>query len=400
VVVRLGGGGTSATSAPPGSALPVTLDYVDTATGAVWLSVPAPPACTLPAGDVSPGSTAWGWDATGLPSNSEDGGLVVLPCYDAPVGAPAATLLAAGTRKTLALLGPAGRVAARSFAGFSGARGSASGLRQAATVDGSGFWVAGVAEAAYGVRYLAGSAAAGATPARVLGGGAPASADGSYQPGTRDVRGVSAAFGALTVTSAFVTEPNAGGGSPWGGLARATAAAGGTLLPTGPASGAALRPGFNGRSNWWAFVFQGRGAVWLVRDDAAYAPAASVATALTRSRLASTVVSYAWTDAGGGAWRDATGYRGRVADAVYSLAGRPEGARRVWTLYTASRTALYRLVPSAGTLTTLASAPPGQLFRGVVLPPVAVPPAAGASASPSRAAGGSPSRSRSGKPKA
>jgi len=112
-------------------------------------------ACTLSYGEVSATSTSWWLETEGLPSLSAGrGDILLLPCHAAPVGASLRTILY--SRKTIVQLGRSGRAdTSVSFAGFTGLRGTATGIRQAATVDGRSFWVAGIARNEYGVRYVA-----------------------------------------------------------------------------------------------------------------------------------------------------------------------------------------------------------------------------------------------------
>ena len=81
----------------------------------------------------------------------------MLPCHASPAGARLAALLRGS--KSIATLGAStarSDVATLPFDGFTGLRGTVTGLWQAASLDGrSGFWVAGIANSRYGVRHVA-----------------------------------------------------------------------------------------------------------------------------------------------------------------------------------------------------------------------------------------------------
>ena len=430
VVVRVGDDATNTGNAAVGSALPVYLDYYDTRDGALWQSLPLPKspssssasraACTLSYGDVSTtgaGRTSWFWDTEGLPSNSDDGQLLVLPCHNVRVGAGSSST--SGTLSeahSLAVLRPNGTIEVIPFAGFGGHRGSATGLRQAATLDGSGFWLAGAASSNYGIRYLARGGAASDVPVKVH--GAQTYSDASFQPGTRDVRGIGIGDGGseLVVSSAALTEP------AWGGLVRVRDGLTG-LLPRTAARNSQLLPGFNGGSNMWAFLFESRKSVWAVLDGSTYAAGASsdVSAFLARyggvtptsgngrplyyrTALSSSIAHYAFADpttpTAVGVWKEVREERITIPDAVYSITGRREGADTNWmVLYTASRDKLYRIIPDAKAVDVIAQPAAGQLFRGAALLPLTRrTPSKTPSASPTRRVR-SPSRTRTRKPR-
>jgi hypothetical protein len=160
-VLRVGNASLQPSSVPPGTALPVYLDYLSVATGRVWLTVPLPPtagsdalgvACTLAAGQ----EPRWDHNGEGIASLSTDGRLIVVPCYNAAVGTRISAL-GAGANKTILTINATGTVVgATTFAAYAGvvAHGVGTGFHAAATVDGAGFWVAGRAASGAGFRYV------------------------------------------------------------------------------------------------------------------------------------------------------------------------------------------------------------------------------------------------------
>jgi hypothetical protein len=440
-VLRLGNETLNAHTAAPGTALPLYWDSLDSA-GTVRRTVAVPPsggdACTLSFGSGRDGATDWWLDAEGLPSMAtETRDAILLPCHGSPAGAPLAALLA--DTKAIAVLDVAGDVTiAARFAGFTGVRGTATGLRQAATGGSRDeFWLAGIAATDYGVRYVgprsAGNASAAARPPLAHVHGAHFYATGPlphYQPATLDVRGLHVAGSQLLLTSSYVAEPNRdmphtddvwAEHTAWGGVVRVRRPAGAAGVPREAAgSRPRLLAGFTGRRNLWAFVSEHPRSLWVVLDRARYTPAnASGAAAwqaamrahtpdvasgpqggpvLARASPRTALVNWRWVD---WRWVEAPAAEWtQIADACHSLSGRVE--RGAWTLYTASRTRVYRAVPGARAVSVLAEAPPGALYRGVsiALPPLPPPPpgTAAASAPPAPSTTARP-RSRSPKPR-
>ena len=300
------------------------------------------------------------------------------------------------------------------FRGYNGVRGSATGLRQVASVDGSGFWIAGIASQFYGIRYL--DPTKPTELPRVH--GSQPYPDGHYLPGTVDIRGIGINSGRLIMTSAFITEPNLQPKwSSWGGLIKITGQDGGLTLPTSVTSSSSLMEGFTGRRNLWSFVFEKPMSVFIIQDRSVYQPASNEAAAAFDAQMGSpSSAAMSWRPVNvrvsvacsiahfnyindASRWIEDLGTRVNLPGgvALYSLTGRVEGG--VWTLYSASRSSVFRVVPSTRAVTTLASAEPGTFFRGVVLPPrpQAVSPSGTGSRTDTPAA--TASRSRSGKPR-
>jgi hypothetical protein len=213
------------------------------------------------------------------------------------------------------------------------------------------------------------------------------------------------------------------------------------LLPRAPTTDAALVRGFNGRRNWWTFMFESAWTLWALQDTGRYnatgtggaaafsgAMAAvnptvvtsdAIATAggvaptsvrpvFTRVTVSSSLTKWAWS-AATQVWNEVPGARVAfpAGQGVYSLAGRYEPGAVGFVLYAASRGRVYRVAPEMSVVpTVVASAPAGQLFRGVALPPYPSPtPSASPrppTPTPTRsvpAATPSPSRTRSPKAK-
>ena len=389
-------------------------------------SITAPAACTLSFSDdsgMTGNDVSWRWEAEGLPSNSDDGLRLLLPCHNAPAGTASADLSrsAAQTIVTLRATGGAGTgtafaVETIQFSGYSGLRGTATGLRSVGSLDGagSGFWIAGIADSDYGVRYLARpssaplSSSAGVIPTLVM--GATVYPAGNYDPATVDVRGLSVtSSGGLRISSSYLTEPNRPGFSPWGGMIRVldttgSASSSNPVLPkTSDAATAILSSGFEGRGEFWGFIFEDddRKSLWIIRDDSTYVlldgtgdvsaggggAVPSLSPWWARTSEASAILHFVWSNDVARWVADPVMTALLPGEAVYSLAGRTEtftGGSGGWAMYTASRSKVFRVVPltSGGCdVTILATAAAGTAYRGVALPP-ALPPTPSPSASP------------------
>lgn len=340
------------------------------------------------------------------------------PCHNSPAGSTLAALLR--DDKSIAVLRRDGSVhTSISFAGFTGIRGTATGLRQVVSTSGrEQFYVAGIANSAYGVRYL--ERTTSSTTTRIIGATFHDVNPPRYQPATLDVRSAVIYGTQLFIASSYTVEPNVQsdqpGRTPWGGLTRVGAAG---QLPNVSTEDATLVRGFDGKANYWSFVFEQAQSMWALEDSSRYmraqsaaqlafedsysrlsgVPRASADTAYSRpvfyrSSLSTTVVKFAWTP-GKVQWVEDPSVRVVIRDACYSMTGRRETStdqqgQVLWkhfVVYTTSRTKLYRVYPHDNSFSVVASAPEGQLFRGVSLP--AYP-----SATPTPTPSGTPSRSR------
>jgi len=407
VVVRLGDATWNADELEPGTALPVYFDFYN-GDGTRWLTWPVPSddselaqgssPCTLTFGDVGPTSINWWAETEGLPSSAASTkDAVVLPCHTAPAGADVAAILQ--SQKTIAILRRDGTVETSiRFTGFTGMRGTATGLRQVATLDARNeFWVAGIANSRYGLRYLPNPTTN--TTVRIHGSTLYTyETPLRYQVGSIDLRSALIHGNQLFVTSSFVAEPNKNMDSPatdtpWGGAVRINATG---FLARGASLGANLLSGFTGRLNIWQFHFEDTKSLWTLEDvGSSYVKLGTLAqrraenlliasgkapmlqaaqTAedaifrplFQRTSLSSIFGNWKWVGAG---WVEPTqANKVSIPDACYSMVGRDDAAG-VWTIYTTGRKALYRINTATKVYSILASAPAGRLFRGVALPP-------------------------------
>jgi len=428
VVARVGDATAPADDRSVGSALPVFFDYYDVADDSrqrPWHTVAVRRtsdaggnACTLSHGG-TPTATSllWFWDTEGLPSTAGDGSAVVLPCHTSPVGSRSDALLA--DAKTIAILRRNGSVdTSVRFTGYTGVRGTATGLRTAVTTNTREFWLAGIASSNYGVRYLANPRNTSSTRVH----GSMTRGDGSYQPATIDVRGLTLWGSQAYLTSAYVTEPNRNmpalddtneGLTPWGGIVRLGAYG---VLARNTTRDSRLLRGMDGRRNMHGFAFAGPQELFVLEDinryvrtpvaaaaaqlagfaapvggdpgwpNAASSQALSMSSSgtdaqrplLARASLTTAIVRWAWmVSPRGGDWKEDIPRKAYINDACYSLVVRkeaaggaaPAAARTTTVVYTAGRAKLYRVVPETQAVTVLASAAGGTLFRGVAIPP-------------------------------
>lgn len=212
--------------------------------------------------------------------------------------------------------------------------------------------------------------------------------------------------GQLLIASSYAMERNGNmppqytGRTPWGGLIRIGERG---SPPRSSIGESRLAAGFDGRRNYWAWVFQSSAGeapgriLWMLEDVFSYAAApasvavpfeldltsAGIASAspqegpsrrpvLLRTSPGTAIVSWRFS---AGQWREShISTKSYINDACYSMVGRPEPGS-AWVLYTASRTAVYRIqttsTVSARTIVSVVRrAQPGMLFRGVALPPL------------------------------
>ena len=345
-------------------------------------------------------STSWWLETEGLPSRaSETRDVVLLPCHGSPAGARFVDLVR--DAKTIATVGASiarDDVVTFPFEGYTGVRGTATGLRQAASLDGrTGFWVAGIAASRYGVRYVT-RGSGNAT--RVHGSTFYSAEPLRHQPATLDVRGLGLYGPRLLLSSSYLVERNRNmpttsawrGWTPWGGVVLVGNDA--AAPPVTAQASSVLVRGFPGRRNYWTFVFESDRSLWLLEDTARYAaaslsqaasfdahlagartaagepllPSGSFATrpVHVRTTVGTVVVHWVWRVA---AWVEDAPARTPINDeACYSLTGRVEGTAG-WVVYTTSRTTLFRVVTATRAVTVVARAPAGTLYRGVALPP-------------------------------
>ena len=407
-----------------GTALSVHLDYVDRS-GAVWRTSSLPSSgaspCTLShaQGALGPSSLSYWLETEGLPSLSSGNAAVVLPCHSSPAGAPQASLLS--DQKTIAILAlDGGTVTSLPFFGFLGARGSSTGMRQAVSTNAQEFWVGGIASSQFGLRYLASRTSN--TTVRVHGSLWFPETPPRYQAGSMDLRGVTLQGNQLYVTSSYVVEPNRNmekpSYTPWGGVVRIGAR--GMIRRNQTYDGTLLR-GFDGRRSFWTFLFEQTQSMWLIEDVGRYSRVSTListqadAAAMLdvngmapaskpeqpaasrpwfyRDSVGTAIVNWKWNNAAGGRWAEVNATKTYLpgGEAAYSLAGRLEpqagGIAMAWTLYTTTRSRLYRVRPAAntaGAVEVVRLAPAGTIYRGVALPPYQDAPTASPSPTSSR----------------
>ena len=367
VVMRVGSPAFPADSLAPGTALPVTLDFVDVSTAQVWRSAPFrwtsnPDAnslvkpCTLAAG-----SGLWNFDSEGLPSLSVDGKQALVPCYNQPAGSPIdATSIAktigsmdgAGTRRT-----NIGGVINTGIG--AGAARNNTGWRQVVSVDGaSAFWTAGIAANAYGVRYIGSPPFSAFTSTRIYGRAAG-------QGATNDIRALAIARGPSSSTRLWAMSSSVDPGFD-------TIFAVGSGLPAAATADETPLRGMRLGSGGLSFVFASASEVWVSTEGGELAVWRFAATMSRWARAATYALS---------------------TRPLRSLTGRREVGR--WVAYAADNARVYRFDSLAETSSVVATAPPGSVVRGVILPPAAVPtPSTTATASRSASAPRTRTRTR------
>ena len=332
LVFTAGDASTVGTSLKAGQAFPLRADEVDVSTGHVYATYPLPrvatpggsPACTV---GISNTTSYWVQAADGLPSNSADGRFAMLPCFNIPVGSNMTMI----SSKAVFMLDYYGTISYTApLYAFQGV-GSASGVRQVASADGSTFYLAGASADYWGWRY---------TPARTarttffVQGSAGVSADGYA-----DARGV----GIFNNTLYGSAGPTDSGSS----LIQVSA---GAALPTSDANDASL---LIPASEAWSFVFENATSLWLSVDGGAGAHGS--------------VVHY--TQAGG-SWALAGTVVLDTNYPVYSIAGRQESSPSGFFVYAASEIAAYRYNTASATSTIIqtANVAGGEYIRGVAFP--------------------------------
>ena len=327
---------------------------------------PTQPACTL-----GKGLGAWLYDSDGLASNSVDMTIALIPCYNTNAGDE----VSLDTTKVIATLDSFGETAlsapidATYLSPFANA-----GIRQVATVNGSGFWIAGTASDEWGFRYVADMAST--TSSFVSG-------YNSNEPGYYDARGVTIFNGQLYATDSSL-DPG------WAAVFTM-----GTGLPLSEDHDPdALLPGFDGITpSPWTFVFQNESSLWVAVTDTAGVPGA--------------VENYVY-DPDAGAWESVLVVPFDYVNPVYSTTGRYEnnaqtGFQTHYIVYGSSQSAWYRydsVTDGAGPATLVAVPGDGQWFRAVALPPCGGQRSASPSPSQTRSASASASATASYSPSA
>ena len=418
--------GLNTSNTVPGTALPIFLDYYEvddvntpyreTKMGRRWLTVPVPSdgqaACTLSyasAMDGTPGSTdvMWGRDAEGSPSHDTTSTSMFWGCYSTPAGQ---ALGGDGNthRKVIGLVNRAGIVdTSTSFRAFEGRRGSASGFKAVWSSDARSFYVAGIGDTLYGLRYLA--RRTDTATSRIY--GSTSYASGAYQLGTLDIRGVAAQGGYVFMTSSATVERSATEGP----LVMI-----GTANPTGSVGSADVSQlaGLAGvasqrSKNLYGLAFEYDGkTLYVIEDRSTYVRAGGSESRpeYVRTSLGSAILKYVRTTVNGAlTWSQDTAFTIPLpaGEACYGLKGRYRDGMQLgpFMLYTSSKANMYEIntdradpsLPKSSRVRLVATAEPGTQFRGVGLMPGV--PRNTPAATRSKTASGSVTRSRSKKAK-
>ena len=302
--------------------------------------------CTLAAG-----SGNWIYDHDGFPSNSENRLLAVTICYNEAPGT-AASLVGPGgidPGKTISILTWTGAVS-YSLPIYGLAYGGVvfeAGVRQAATVDGSAYWVAGEATSGFGFTYI--PSLSNPSPLVQVAGATLG------QPGWNDARAVVTRAGLL-----YGVDSTQDLG--WGGVFTI-----GSGLPTTMGSPAAsLLPGFSGSASLWTFVFQNATQLWAATDGYGGGLGSVVGFSQNKS----------------GSWSQTTALVLNPTAAVYSITGRLEGP--AFVIYASTANTVYRWdTTSVATPCPIYTAPPTAVFRGVALAPIQPTPSSTQTSTPS-----------------
>ena len=291
------------------------------------------------------------------------------------------------------------------FRGFTGVRGTATGLRQATTQAGREFWVAGIAARNYGIVYFNAESPDNATVihgARFTTKQTPL----QYEPATLDVRGLMVSQNQLIMSSSYLVERNRNmpstddfwaSATAWGGIIRVVDDDDGQGAPRTRTRQSRLATGFTGRRNFWTFIYEHPRSLWMLEDIGVYTLASEAGVAafqtamqsltdqvtvgktagpvLMKGKPSTLIVNWQFN---GYRWREpAIQDKTRIRDACYSITGRNEATvpseLQRWIVYTASRTKLYRVNPQSRVVKVLLQAQSGYLFRGVSIPIPAVP---------------------------
>ena len=316
-------------------------------------------ACTLGAGV---GTGGRDFSKEGLPSNSGDGKLMVIPCYAQAAGT---RINASSSAKTIALVDasavPDTRILFNAYGGGTGV-GVANEYRQVTTATGVSFYLAGHGFAAASSGYLYLSSRTSTVPIGIIG------QAGHGSPGHVDPRGVqllgTQLYGASSSASepsfAFVYTIGAGGAPP----VRATTTA------------AWAAPGTDSSINLGGFLVETTVSIWVTQSLEGSPPG--------------TLVNYARQ---GSKWGLLSAYTISHA-AISSLAGRVEGTSG-FVVYAVTSKEVFRYVAKHLSAQVIYEAPTRTEARGVMFAPYRPP-----SSTPTLSHTRSPTRTRSATKKA
>lgn len=287
---------------------------------------PAPDAASNSSAVLTGAPLAEGWPTTSL-----DGRFVVIPCYDAPPGAP----YASSANKTIALLRADGSVDASTRladAYVTSGPGRPGSFVTAVTTNGSYFYLSGRGDDRAFDTGIRGAAAGARTSTLIF-----------STIGLQDPRG-------LTLTQA-------GSGAPrlFAGMGRAETRTGGAVVVAPLVAGSlpqwALVAAFPAAASVRAFAIEG--AVIFAADD----------------RSPSLAQLWRWSLVSG-QWVNTSIQLDGSGQPVYSVAGRREAVYNSFFVYAVTRSKLFRYIAANGIVNTIAIAPVGTSFRGVVFSPI------------------------------
>ena len=257
------------------------------------------------------------------------------------------------SNKTIAVLPSTGSLALADpiVDAYIGGTDSTGGMRQATTVNGTGFWMSGESATGWGFRYLP-SLTAGTTNYVSGVTGPDFDPSAAQEPGEHDARGVTIYAGQLygsdSMADSFEGIFTIGSGLP-------------TYEPF-PNGGtvSTLLPGFGGDDSIWTFQFQNPTNIW-----AAYANETFV-----NEQVPTCVGSIAHYVRSGGVWALATASSPCVdaLNPVYSISGRVEGG--AWVVYATTSSALYRYSMGTHVVTRIATPGAYRYFRSVAVAPI------------------------------
>ena len=321
-------------------------------------------------------------DAEGLPSNSVDRQLALVPCYNVAPGVRGVIAFGNASKSLGEVKEARGLTAIHHVPIGGGLRGATSGFRQVASLDGRAFYTASIAARDFGIRYFVPGAT---TSVRISGEQGQTPSNGLSQGGTNDIR--SLAFARFPPRLHAVSSPlDVGWDTIYSICATRECNATLPVSAAGVVTAQLLPP----LASAWTFVFDGMWSVWASMVTATGSAQLRHYVNLVRisgqqARRKHWVPSYTKADfpAATGPLRSLTG-----RSEPYMKFGSPAAK---FVLYACNATTVFRIDTLSKIHTVVAAAPANALFRGVVLPP-SVDPTPTRTPSPARTGTGTPTR--------
>ena len=347
IAIRLGDAANNASAAAAGKPLPVYVDEYASygALGEVITTTSLPFAsCSLAVGKTTASPYVW-FDTEGLPSLTADGQRLIVPCYaSATAGATLGT--SSSVIRTLLTVDAAGLLDMSTTTNVPYGPGTSSSyvalhIAAAKTLT-SGFYLAGAPG-----RICGGSCNGGfvyvpygvfTSFANAIKISAPPATDSGM--GYADARAVH-----INGSSLYASEGN---DASWAGVARLGSA---SALPTAPVATASL-VGVGGSP--WTFVFAATSSLWVADSS---------------SPTQYNVIQYMY-DSIQSMWSINDEVLIARGTSIYSLIGRYSSVDGNFYLYMSTPRAILQYAPETRTITTIATAASGTLFRGVAFAPV------------------------------